>query len=317
MNGDISMGDDGIISNAIVAGNIIHDNGVGGGSAINMDGVQSSEVYNNLIYNNVATGIAMYQIDGGEPSKNNKIFNNTVIMPANGRWAVIVVNGSTGNTLYNNVLINHHSFRGSISIDDASATGFVSDYNILVNRLSDDDGESNMPLSSWQSMGYDTHSQLAQTEELIFVDPVNSNFHLIQNSQAVNSGTSLVNTVVTNDIEGVLRPQESGYDIGAYELQSTTGVNEENTVSNFILEQNYPNPFNPATKISWQSSTSGWQTLKIYDVIGNEIATLINEYKEAGSYEIRFDGSGLTSGIYFYRLQAGSYNETKKMLLLK
>ena len=82
MNGDISMGGDGIISNAVVEGNIFHDNGYGGGSAINMDGVQDSEIFNNLIYNNHATGIAMYQIDGGDASKNNKVYNNTIIQPS-------------------------------------------------------------------------------------------------------------------------------------------------------------------------------------------------------------------------------------------
>ena len=140
MNGDISQGGDGIISNAVVEGNILHDNGYGGGSAINMDGVQDSKIFNNLIYNNHATGIAMFKIDGGDASKNNKVFNNTIIQPSDGRWCVISVDGSTGNTMYNNILINHHSFRGSIALDAASATGFVSDYNILVNRLSDDDG---------------------------------------------------------------------------------------------------------------------------------------------------------------------------------
>jgi hypothetical protein len=135
MNGDLSMGDDGIISNAIVAGNIIHDNGAGGGSAINMDCVQDSKIFNNLIYNNHATGIAMYQIDGAEGSKNNKIFNNTIIHPTNGRWAVLVANASTGNTIYNNILINNHSFRGSICLDEESKPGFVSDYNLVVNRL--------------------------------------------------------------------------------------------------------------------------------------------------------------------------------------
>ncbi len=85
----------------------------------------------------------------------------------------------------------------------------------------------------------------------------------------------------------------------------------------FNLYQNYPNPFNPSTKISWQSPIGGWQTLKIYDVLGNEVTTLVNEYKNAGSYEVNFDASKLSSGIYFYHLRAGSFVETKKMLLLK
>jgi parallel beta-helix repeat protein len=318
MNGDISMGGDGIISNAIVEGNIIHDNGYGGGSAINMDGVQDSEIFNNLIYNNHATGIAMYQIDGGDASKNNKVFNNTVIQPSDGRWCIISVNGSTGNTLYNNILINHHSFRGSISVDAASMTGFVSDYNVIVNRLSDDDGNSNMTLTQWQSLGYDTHSMIADPENQIFVDHTNGNFHLLQNAQAVDAGTNLVLSIVFEDLDNISRPQGSGFDIGCYEYSGTTEVVEENIPQIFQLFQNYPNPFNPSTKISWQSPIGSWQTLKIYDLLGNEVATLVDEYKTAGSYEVEFSTKGgLPSGIYFYQLNCGSFSETKKMLLLK
>ncbi|QQS36065.1 MAG: right-handed parallel beta-helix repeat-containing protein [Ignavibacteriales bacterium] len=322
MNGDISMGDDGIISDAVVAGNIIHGNGLGGGSAINMDGVQDSKVFNNIIYNNFATGIAMYQIDGGEPSKNNKIFNNTVIMPTNGRWGVLVVNGSTGNTLYNNILINYHSFRGSICMDNESKTGFTSDYNILVNRLSDDDGSSNMSLTSWQSMGYDMNSQISVAENLIFANPTGNDYHLLQNSQATNTGTSLVNSVVLTDKDGVTRPQGSGYDIGAYEFQSPTGIDEENIANDFTLEQNYPNPFNPSTKIKFTipSNVNGETAnvkLTVFDVLGNKIVTLVNEEKPAGVYEVIFDANELSSGIYFYKLTAGNFTSVKKMMLLR
>jgi photosystem II stability/assembly factor-like uncharacterized protein len=98
-----------------------------------------------------------------------------------------------------------------------------------------------------------------------------------------------------------------------------------NAVSEFNLGQNYPNPFNPSTKISWQSPVAGPQTLKIYDVLGNEVATLVNEEKPAGSYEVDFNASGLSSGVYFYKLQAvdpstGSekvFVETKKMILIR
>ncbi|QQS38295.1 MAG: T9SS type A sorting domain-containing protein [Ignavibacteriales bacterium] len=92
----------------------------------------------------------------------------------------------------------------------------------------------------------------------------------------------------------------------------------------FKLEQNYPNPFNPSTKISWQSPVGSHQTLKVYDVLGREVATLVNEYKDAGSYEVEFDGTHLASGVYYYRiaihsdqLKAGELIQTKKMILIK
>jgi hypothetical protein len=90
-----------------------------------------------------------------------------------------------------------------------------------------------------------------------------------------------------------------------------------NIPANYSLTQNYPNPFNPSTKISWQSPVSGHQTLKVYDVLGNEVVTLVDEYKEAGKFEATFDASQLSSGVYFYKLQAGNFVETKKMILLK
>ncbi len=96
---------------------------------------------------------------------------------------------------------------------------------------------------------------------------------------------------------------------------------ESGIINNFNLFQNYPNPFNPSTKISWQTPVSGRQTLKIYDVLGNELATLVDEYRESGNYEVEFKSAvgshQLSSGIYFYRLQSGNYSESKKMILTK
>jgi hypothetical protein len=95
---------------------------------------------------------------------------------------------------------------------------------------------------------------------------------------------------------------------------------ELTTVLHFKLEQNHPNPFNPSTKISWQSPISGHQSLKVFDLIGNEITTLVNEFREAGSYEIEFNAAqypGLSSGMYFYKLQIGQFSQVKKMILTK
>lgn len=87
--------------------------------------------------------------------------------------------------------------------------------------------------------------------------------------------------------------------------------------TSYKLEQNYPNPFNPTTKISWQSPVADIQTLKVYDVLGNEVATLVDEFRNSGIYEVDFDASKLSSGVYFYQLKAGDFISTKKMILIK
>ena len=103
---------------------------------------------------------------------------------------------------------------------------------------------------------------------------------------------------------------------GSYAYSFEINV-EINPPVEYSLKQNYPNPFNPSTKISWQSPINSYQTIKVYDVLGNEVATLVDEYKPAGSFEVVFDAKGLGSGLYFYKLQSGNYIETKKMILLK
>jgi len=99
---------------------------------------------------------------------------------------------------------------------------------------------------------------------------------------------------------------------------NVVSVDDDITILNeFYLSQNYPNPFNPSTKISWQTPVSGWQALKIYDILGNEVATLVDEYRNAGKYESEFRANNLASGIYFYTIRAGDFIQTRKMILLK
>jgi len=87
--------------------------------------------------------------------------------------------------------------------------------------------------------------------------------------------------------------------------------------SEFSLSQNYPNPFNPTTKISFSLKHSGLSTLKVYDLLGREIASLVNEYLTAGNYTIEWSGSNLSSGVYFYQIRSGDFVATKKMILQK
>ena len=100
-------------------------------------------------------------------------------------------------------------------------------------------------------------------------------------------------------------------------LSIINGVEGEDYPSEFFLSQNYPNPFNPITTIQYQIPKQSFVTLKVYDVLGNEIVILVNEENPAGTYEISWHADNLPSGIYFYKLQSGSFVETKKMVLLK
>jgi hypothetical protein len=95
------------------------------------------------------------------------------------------------------------------------------------------------------------------------------------------------------------------------------GVNDETQVNNFHLFQNYPNPFNPTTTINYQIPKAGFVSLKVFDILGKEVAELVNKEKVAGRYEVQFDASKLSSGIYFYQLITKSFTQTRKMLLLK
>jgi polyhydroxybutyrate depolymerase len=93
--------------------------------------------------------------------------------------------------------------------------------------------------------------------------------------------------------------------------------NYSNPISDFALDQNYPNPFNPSTVICFQSSVDSYVTLIVYDILGREVQKLVNERKSAGSYSVTFDASNLPSGVYWYRLSAPNYVDTKKLILLK
>ena len=123
-------------------------------------------------------------------------------------------------------------------------------------------------------------------------------------------------------ISGIGRQSVAGMD------DPLTSITSEGTLpASISLEQNYPNPFNPSTTIHFSVPSSEFVTLKVYGLLGNEVATLVNEEKPAGSYEVKFSAKGgsasggnaynLSSGIYFYKLQIGNFVETKKMLLLK
>ena len=220
MNGDLSQGGDGVISGAVVEGNVIHGNGRTGGSGINGDGVQSSRIGNNLLYDNHASGISLYQIDGGQPSRNNFVAHNTIVQAADGRWAINIQDGATGNRVVNNILLTLHAFRGAIDISTDSLSGFVSDSNAVIGRFTTNGGNSVLTLAAWrQATGQDLHS-FTTTPAALFVDTAAGDYHLRADAPARD--TAMTPTDVLTDFEGLARPSGPASDIGADEYHVVT-----------------------------------------------------------------------------------------------
>ncbi|MBK6876823.1 MAG: T9SS type A sorting domain-containing protein [Ignavibacteria bacterium] len=100
-------------------------------------------------------------------------------------------------------------------------------------------------------------------------------------------------------------------------LQTGITVISHEVPESFALSQNYPNPFNPKTIINYQLRSTNLVKLTVYDVLGHEVATLVNEKQSAGTYQVEFDGSGLSSGVYFYKIVTQGFTDVKRMMLLK
>ena len=113
-------------------------------------------------------------------------------------------------------------------------------------------------------------------------------------------------------------PEGAGFNI-YLAIDGVTAVEDRNDalVERFHLEQNYPNPFNPSTTIKYHVPENSFVSVKVYDMLGKEVTSLVNEEKSVGSYEVNFDASKLSSGFYLYTMRVGNFVETKKMIFLK
>lgn len=213
-NGDASMGGDGTISHAVYDSNLIYGNGTGGGSGINCDGVTDSRITNNLLYDNHASGISLYCIDGASGSLRNRVINNTVVQAGDGRWALNVRDGSTQVVVRNNILLHTLSYRGSLVVDAASRAGFASDYNLCSGPFSADGDSTALGFAAWRALGYDAHSALA-TAAQIFVAPGSHNYRPLAPGPAIDTG--LARLAPALDLLRRPRPAGAGVDIGCYE----------------------------------------------------------------------------------------------------
>jgi photosystem II stability/assembly factor-like uncharacterized protein len=256
--------------------------------------------YSNQIYNSTNGGSSWTL----QNSNTNNTLNDIFFIDNNNGWAVgqngTIVHTNNGGTPVELIsfVANYIKNENIIELDWSSATETNnSGFEIL--RVAQNDNDE------WEKLGFvPGHGTTTETQHYSFTD----------------------NNVKSGKYQYKLK--QIDYD-GTFEYSQIVEV-EIPIVNKFSLYQNYPNPFNPVTKIKYTIPTppvssplvkgrtkEGFVTLKVYDLLGIEVATIVNEEKPAGEYEVEFNASNLPSGIYFYQLKAGQFSETRKMVLLK
>jgi len=174
-----------------------------------------------------------------------------------------------------------------LTVANVSETNPATNVNIVLNRKS-------------SALSFDKETETIETIEAKAEAEASFTFD-VERTASINKKDTIEFMIF--DASGIMMTKQF--------IFSYTGPKE------FKLEQNYPNPFNPTTTIQYQLPQDARVTLKVYDILGSEVTTLVNEEQEAGYKEVQFNGNGIASGMYVYRLQAGDFVSTKKMMLLK
>jgi hypothetical protein len=330
-----------VIRNNVVY-NVSVNCGYYGGIGILLTGTSTfkgciNTVYNNMIYNIQSLSPEESSVACGIELRNQeyaKIYYNSIYLSGagnnkSGSAALYITTNCLNSFVKNNILLNtrNESPNSAFALNDCSSGSLISDYNNVYiaenqnNFLIRKNGVDYKNLYDWQLTGMDIHSfnEMPRFE--------NPGLHIDRRPEVcvAMAGTPIYG--ILTDIDGEQRSLQMP-DIGADEFDCLVSeVQEENLPRSFELGQNFPNPFNPGTTISWNLAEESIVTLKVFNALGEEVMTVIsNEHQNAGEHSTSFIcNSLLTSGVYFYRLEAGSlstssvlnYVETKKMMLLK
>lgn len=250
---------------------------------------------------NIQAGFANAAIHSSHPYSDNTNYTYTLTVP-------IIVASSGAYLSYKDIAIVEPGDPGSVFGDDN-----FWDYVIVEGTK---DGINWIPLED----GYDCRFDVAWLNAYTSSNSVSESLfrnHEINLLNKFNSGDQIMirfRLFADGFVTGW------GWVIDDLEIQGRLVdiKDDKNNISNaFSLSQNFPNPFNPSTIISWQLASSSDVSVKVYDALGKEVATLLNEKQNAGSHQIEFKANGLASGIYYYRIKAGKFTETKKMILLR
>ena len=311
INPDLLSGAPGYSKHILVSNNVAFENK--GAAGFNFQGIDSALIMNNLIYNNHnASGITLFHGDASVGCKNVKFYNNTVIVPNDGRWGIHIIDDASNIDIKNNIIINLHSWKGAIALQKGSysQTNIKSDYNVVSNKFCEIDDACSKPLATWQGFGYDLNSKLVPANlSSLFVNPSLNDYHIINGSVAVDAGTSTVSADVTKDLDLINRPINNLYDIGCYEYSV---VNNTMTPSANYELKIYPNPATSDVTIQTDIRLNN-ATLVVTDCLGQTFAQI----SDINEQTITFNCSNLPNGLYFVRLIENSKTIATKKLIIK
>jgi murein tripeptide amidase MpaA len=265
--------------------------------------INPSYLIDNLGYPNIpgiTNGYAWYYVYGGR--------QDYMTFATGGREITAEISATKlvpANTLPNYWNWNHKSYLNYIKECTYGVRGIITD------------STTNLPLKAKIRV---TGREYMSDSTFVFSDTTCGDYH-----RMLPTGTYTLTFKAPNHypktITGVYCKYDSTTILNVKLRSMVSGISESETPGTFMLSQNYPNPFNPTTNINYQIASNCIVTLKIYDVLGKEVATLVNEFQKAGSYEKQFsinqNGKSLSSGIYFYKLQAGDFSDVKTMILVK
>jgi hypothetical protein len=306
---------------SIISGNIITDNvgqtAAGGGICIETGA--SPRIENNIITSNFAPyggGILCWQ------NTNAVLLNNTIANNSANQGGGIFCTENSDPVLVNNILYgNTSAYGGQVCIYDVESDPHFLYCDIQGGK----EGFSGAGAGVSHTGRYENNIDA----DPLFINAGSEDYRLSDASPCIGAGVDSI------EVSGVwyhppptcfggnARPSPAGskHDLGAYENPLGTplvGVEHESRIpAQFVIHQNYPNPFNPSTTITYALPKSSDVRLSVCDMLGREVSVLVNERKDAGVHEVKFDASGLASGVYLYRLQAGEFVQTRKLVLLQ
>lgn len=240
INPDVSSGTPGYSEDIICTHNIVFENRKAAG--LNFQGLDRALIANNLIYNNhEGSGITLFHGDASKGCSDVKIFNNTILVPVDGRWCIHIVDDAKNILITNNILVNLHPWKGAIALDKGIylQEKILSDYNLVSDKFCEESDGCSKNLKFWQSLGNDTHSILVPSDlNTVFKNINQQNFELQEMSLAINSGSSSVYNDVKDDLIGNARPQWQDFDIGCYEkkIGTHTKFEKKNKYSTILSE---------------------------------------------------------------------------------